>query len=105
MGNMIVGSLCLTDILEAAKAGHSSVQKSEKNGKLYLSVVVWENDEVDKFGFHFGVQLGSTKEKRETEKKQYIGNLKRITTGGGGGGETQPATAADITKAMDNLPF
>jgi hypothetical protein len=104
MGKMIVGSLDLTAILEKAKAGHSSIQKGKNNGKLYVSLVVWQNDEVDQYGNHFTVQLSSSKEMREKEGKAvYVGNLKYLEKGTPE--ETVPVQAADITTAMQNLPF
>lgn len=76
MSKMILGSLCLTDILAKAKEKHSAFSRSEKNGKAYMNIVVFENDEPDQYGNHFSVQLGVSKDAPESEKKIYIGNMK-----------------------------
>lgn len=68
---MMTGSLCLSDIPK------DKVFVSEKSGKKYLNVVLWINEEPDKFGNHAAVQVGLTKEEREAKAKPvYIGNLK-----------------------------
>jgi len=48
MSTLYGGSICLTDLIEAAKAGHSSCSRSQ-NGKVYANVNIWLNDEPDKF--------------------------------------------------------
>ena len=68
---MMTGSLCLSDIPK------DKVFVSEKSGKKYLNIVLWVNDEPDKYGNHAAVQVGLTKEEREAKVKPvYIGNLK-----------------------------
>lgn len=72
---ILVGSLCLTDIVEKAKAGHSSFTKA-KNGKIYFNILQWINDEADQYNNNSSYQLNSAKEKRDEEGKCYIGNAK-----------------------------
>lgn len=101
MGKMITGSLDLTKILEDAKAKHSAFRKADSNGHIYVNVLIWENDEKDKFGNEFSVQLNASKDAPETEKKHYIGNLKYQAGGGG----TAEITKSDIQAFDDDLPF
>lgn len=54
-----------------------------KNGKHYLNLNVWINDQVDQYGNHASVSLSQSKEERESKAKRiYIGNLKRNTPNG-----------------------
>lgn len=76
MSTLYGGSLCLTEIIAKAKAGHSAFSKAN-NGKIYFNVSIWHNDEVDKFGNEIGISLNSKADKREAEGKVYIGNAKR----------------------------
>ena len=93
------GSICISDLLEMAKKGHSAFSKSAKNGKVYGSILVWENEQVDEYGNIMSFQLGSDKEKREEEVKTfgkgYIGNAKRIET-------KKPVTTKDINDDWQN---
>jgi hypothetical protein len=90
---MFGGSLCVTDILEMAKKGHSAFSKSAKNDKVYMNVVIWQNDKPDEYGNSMSIQLSSVKEKRDVEKdkfgKGYIGNAKIIET-------TKPVSNNDL---------
>lgn len=95
---MITGSLDLTKILEAAKAKHSAFNKAESNGHIYMNVLIWENDEPDKFNNNFSVQLNAAKDAPEDQKKQYIGNLKHVAS------NATPVQAEEIPGA-DDLPF
>ena len=101
MAKMITGSLCLTDILEHAKAAHTAFKKAE-NGKLYMNVLIWENDEPDKFNNNFSVQLNPIKDAPDDQKKKYIGNLKHVAFNA-----TNGLPTADATKLPDinDLPF
>lgn len=75
MSKNFYGSICLTDLLEAAKQGHDGFEKSGKNGKIYGNITVWLNDEVDKFGNIMSIQLNEKQDSQQF-KKFYIGNLK-----------------------------
>ncbi len=76
MSQFLTGSLCLTDIIAAARAGHSAFSKG-KNGKVYMNVQQWINPEPDDYGNDASMMLNSRdQETREQEGKVYIGNLK-----------------------------
>lgn len=89
MSILINGSLCLTDMVEKAKAGHSAFKKA-KNGKIYVAITEWVNDDPDQFGNHASFLLNSTKEQKDAEGKVYIGNGKKSDTSGG-----SPVTSGD----------
>ena len=100
MAKMITGSLCLSEINDLAKAGNSAFSRAQ-NGKIYFNVLVWENDEPDKFGNNFSVQLNAKKDAPDTEKKKYIGNLKYL-------GIAEPGAANQAAEEIpedDDLPF
>lgn len=106
---MISGSLCITDILTAAKAKHSAFKKGKDNGKLYMNVVVWQNEEADDNGNEFSITLSSTKEKRESgeEKKTiYVGNLRYVKPKGPGEmTDVNDKDVEDVLQIADDLPF
>lgn len=101
MSKLYNGSICLSDIpKEKMNVG--------KNGKKYLNINVWINDNVDQFGNIGSIQVSLPKAERDAGAKgAYIGNFK----------ESQPATqgAAQVTTAqpaanntpdpLDDLPF
>lgn len=98
MSKMITGSICLTDIIDKAKQGHSAFNKAQ-NGKVYCNILVWENDEPDKFNNNFSVQLNPKKDADESEKKQYIGNMKFVAT------NATPPGQGDLDVDLDTLPI
>lgn len=103
MSKMFTGSICLTDLIENAKKKHSCFSKSQANGKIYANVILWENDETDKFGNTHSLQLNSSKENKESEGKIYIGNMKPVEKK-----EPQPLSDKDVKSFIpDNsgLPF
>lgn len=121
MGQLFYGSICLTDLIENAKKKHSAFTKGQ-NGKIYASVNVWLNDQVDKFGNIMSVQINPTKEMKDLEDRIYIGNLKQSDgpkpvsdkdVSGIDAGitdvpyrESRPDTpASDITEPVDDPPF
>jgi hypothetical protein len=55
------GSICVTDLLENLKNKHSSFSKSATNGKVYCNLLLWENNELDKYGNSHSIQLNSKK--------------------------------------------
>jgi len=67
------GSLDFSKLLELAKAGNKAFSKAE-NGKIYLNLNVWINNEKDKFGNDASMQT-SFKDATK-EEKIYFGNLK-----------------------------
>lgn len=71
MSQFFNGSICLSDIPK------DKITESTKNGKKYLNVVIWLNDE-EKFGNIGSIQVSQTKDEREAKTpKQYIGNFKK----------------------------
>jgi hypothetical protein len=95
MATGFYGSIDFSKLMEQAKAGNKAFTKSE-NGKIYLNVRVYVNDEVDKYGNIASFQSnfkGATK-----EDKFYFGNLKESTP------LEIPIVEAEIIDASD-LPF
>jgi hypothetical protein len=70
MSKLIHASICVSDITK-------QVTKYHTNGKKYLSVDIWINDEEDKFGNNVSLNISQSKEDREAKtRKTYIGNGK-----------------------------
>lgn len=95
MATGFYGSIDFSKLMEQAKAGNKAFTKSE-NGKIYLNVRVYVNDEVDKYGNIASFQSnfkGATK-----EDKFYFGNLKESTP------LEIPVVEADIIEESD-LPW
>jgi hypothetical protein len=67
------GSICVTDLIEAAKTGNPAFSKAA-NGKTYVNIIIWHNETPDKFDNTESIQL--SKPKDYNEKQPYIGNLK-----------------------------
>lgn len=88
MSEFILGSICLTTLMEKAKQGHSAFSKSPKDGKVYFNYAEWINDDPNEFGQHSSLLLSSHKEKKEIEGKVYIGNGKKF--------ENKPVKSSDI---------
>lgn len=76
MNKLFQGSLCLTDLNKLKDEDHSAFTMG-KNGKIYVNVTLWENDEPDKFGFTRSIQLNPQKDSQQS--KDYVGNFKPIT--------------------------
>lgn len=102
MSKLFTGSICLTDLIEKAKAKHSAFSKSQVNGKIYANLLLWENDEKDKYDNTHSVQLNSSKERKEEEGKIYVGNFKPVERK-----EPQPLSDNDSKglDIIDDLPF
>lgn len=119
----IKASICVTDLVNMIKAGHSAGNIG-KNGKVYANVTVWINDE-ERHGNDCGFQLNSTKDGEAKDKTlnggkaTYIGNGKITLDGvtGGGvpanamagldlpGGGAVPQQNAAVQQANNDLPF
>lgn len=99
---LFTGSICVTELLNQMKNLHSSFTKSQNNGKIYCNILLWENDEPDEYKNTHSIQLNSTKEKKETEPRIYIGNAKPIERK-----EPQPIKPSDLAnmEVPDDLPF
>lgn len=97
MNQLFGGSVCLTELIEQAKKGHSAFSKAQ-NGKVYFNILSWLNDKEDKFGNTMSHQLGSKKDMRDKEEKIYIGNSKKLES-------SQPIHSNDIDDSgLDNIP-
>lgn len=92
MSKLFYGSICLTDILDKAKQIHKAFMRA-KNGKIYVDIAVWLNDEADKFGNVMSVQVNA----KEKENRIYIGNLKPAEPK-----SLEPLTNDDVTE-LENL--
>ena len=95
MSKLYNGSICLTDIPK------EKITTSEKNGKKYLNINVWVNDELDQYGNIGSIQLSQSKAEREaSEKKVYIGNIKQPQAA------AAPQIASPVNNAVvEDLPF
>lgn len=101
MSQFITGSLCLTDILAAAKDGHTAFYRG-KNDKIYFYFQQWVNSEPDQYGNDSSILLNSKdQESREREGKIYIGNarVKKSAT------STPQAIATELEEITNDLPF
>ena len=96
MGKPMHGSICLSDLGDAYKAGHSAFNKSEKNGKIYANIAVWMNDEPDQYGNILSFQLNSKKD--APDDKVYFGNAKLPDA-------AKPAAAAAKSAPDDDFLF
>ena len=97
MSNRINSSICLTDLGDKYRAGHSAFTKAN-NGKVYVSLTTWINDEADKFGNNVSHQLNSKQDKRDAEGKVYVGNGKTADA-------VQVAQVAPVEDLTSDLPF
>jgi hypothetical protein len=95
MAQSFYGSIDFSKLLEQAKAGNKAFTKTE-NGKIYLNVRVWVNDEEDKFGNIASFQ--SNFKGAQKEDKFYFGNLKESKP------TEEPINSNDVPSA-DDLPF
>jgi hypothetical protein len=95
MSQLFNGSICLSDIPK------DKIVESTKNGKKYLNVVIWLNDEEDKYKNIGSIQVSQTKDEREAKAtKQYIGNFKKPE-------QKQEAPQENVSDniPIDDLPF
>ena len=95
MAQSFYGSIDFTKLVEQVKAGNKAFTKTE-NGKIYLNVRVWVNDETDKFGNIASLQ--SNFKGAQKEDKFYFGNLKESTP------VSEEIKATDIPDLSD-FPF
>jgi hypothetical protein len=97
---MIVISLCAEDL-------RPHMKKNEKNGKHYVSVVVDERKETDKFGNTHAVYISQSKEERTAKTpKQYVGNGKEFKFNlSSPTPETTTKPQSNSNDASDFIPF
>lgn len=89
MAKNYYGSICLTDLIDKAKAKHEAFSRSEKNQKVYVKVSVWISDTPDQYGNSASIQVNA----KERENRFYIGNLKES--------QHNTATVQDVTDILD----
>ena len=93
---LFIGSICLSELNEKAKQGHPAFSKAA-NGKIYVNVNLWFNDEPDQYDKIAQLQLSKPKDSQE--KNVYIGNFRTPKKK-----EQEPLVASDIPDDTD-LPF
>ena len=103
----INGSLCLTELQDMAKKGHSAFSKAA-NGKIYCNFTGWCNSANDDFK-DFSMSLNGKQEKK-TEDAAIIatGNKGYVANGKIKLGQSEPAgapVAANDIEIVDDLPF
>lgn len=119
------GSICLEDlfvnqIVKGANGKHyicvedlkgGAFNKSVKNGKTYVGIGFYANDEPDEYQNIGGISLQQSMAEREAQqKKQYIGNMRfsaaKGTAASPGVATAKPLPAQDTKlEATDDLPF
>lgn len=98
MSQLLYGSVDFTKLLELAKSGNKAFFKHE-NGKIYLNINVWINDEKDKYENIASLQ--TTFKDCTKEEKVYFGNLKLSEKKAP---ELLQENSSEIPEA-DDLPF
>lgn len=101
MSKLRVVSIDLTEITKLFNAGHSAFSKSDKNGHNYVSLAIWDKDELDKFKQDVSVKLNPVKDKKDAEGNNYVGNGRKIESGG----SQQQTQAAPAHSNEPDLPF
>jgi hypothetical protein len=100
MSKLLTGSIDLTKIDKTKIVSTDKNGKPFENGARYLNVVVWINDETDKYGNNASIQISQSKEEREANAKAiYIGNLKEPQS------RNNEPTSTRTASVADDLPF
>jgi hypothetical protein len=100
-GQLINVSIDFAELLAKAKAAHSAFTRGKKNGKPYLALTIWVNDDVDQFGNDVAVQLNSSKEKKSAEGIIYVGHGRTANAKL----KLDKTNAAPAVEYKDDLPF
>jgi hypothetical protein len=80
--------------------------KPHTNGKSYVAMDVWVNDDVDKFGKDVSVNISQSKEERETRtKKVYVGGGNTKFGFGDSASNKAPANNSATNDDFDEIPF
>lgn len=93
---LFLGSICLSDLNEQAKKGNPAFSKAN-NGKIYVNVNLWHNEEPDQYENVAQIQIAKPKDSKE--KSIYIGNFKLPKKK-----EPEPVLPSDIPDD-DDMPF
>jgi len=97
---MLTGSIDLNKIDKTKIVSTDKNGNPFENGAKYLNVVVWINDEADKYGNNASIQISQSKEEREAGvKATYIGNLKEPQS------RNNEPTSTRTASVADDLPF
>ena len=110
MSAMKLGSINVTALINAAKAGHPAFKRGKTNPEnIWADIVMWINDEKDDRGYDSSILLNPPKEKRAGTKKVYIANLKSLDRPGVDEQveipEGQNVLTETAVNVLDNLPF
>lgn len=102
MSKLLTGSIDLNKIDKTKIVSTDKNGNPFENGAKYLNVVIWINDEADKYGNNASIQISQSKEEREAGVKAiYIGNLKEPQSR-----NNEPTSAKNAQATDDNqLPF
>jgi hypothetical protein len=100
MSKLLTGSIDLNKIDKTKIVSTDKNGNPFENGAKYLNVVVWINDEADKYGNNASIQISQSKEEREAGvKATYIGNLKKPQS------RNNEPTSTRTASVADDLPF
>ena len=100
MSKLLTGSIDLNKIDKTKIVSTDKNGNPFENGAKYLNVVVWINDEADKYGNSASIQISQSKEERDAGvKATYIGNLKEPQS------RSNEPTSTRTASVEDSLPF
>jgi hypothetical protein len=100
MSKILTGSIDLNKIDKTKIVTTDKNGNPFENGAKYLNVVVWINDEADKYGNNASIQISQSKEERDAGAKSiYIGNLKEPQS------RNNEPTSVRTASVADDLPF
>lgn len=99
MSNLILGSICLSDIPK------DDYIKIGKDGKKYLNVCIAERREADPYGNTHTIYVSQTKEERNAQlKKCYIGSG-RVYDPNPTAATPEAVAQMPPAEEVDDLPF
>jgi len=96
MAKNYYGSIDFSKLLEKAKAGDKAFSKAD-NGKIYMNVSFWVNEEPDQYGNVVSFQ--SSFKDATKEDRFYFGNAKL-----GAAKENKPVDGSEVPDEND-MPF
>lgn len=76
MSKLYLGSIDYDKLMDILKSGKASTFKSQKTGKRYVNISVWQNNEPNQYGNSLSIQVGTKEEYRGEKLNHYIANLK-----------------------------
>lgn len=72
-----MGKILAYGSIDCTKITKSKMINNKAGKPAYVNVVIWQNDEPDKYGNMFSITESQSKEERESgQKAVYLGNLK-----------------------------